>query len=139
MSQEQQNTIPAYSYDVLRHELLPLLLGEEEEMILYWAGKSLARRLNLQSPEELKHFFYEANWGRLSLIKNKRNGGLYEIESTCTDPSRPFTLEAGVIAQTVEKDKGLLAEASCTVFKKSPLTLHIVVEWDKKDSVHEIR
>ncbi|PTL38716.1 DUF2507 domain-containing protein [Alkalicoccus saliphilus] len=139
MSQNSRDTVPAYSYDILRHELLPLLLGEEEEMILYWAGKSLARRLHLQSQEELERFFNEANWGRLTLVKEKRHGRLYEIESTGTDPSRPFTLEAGVIAQAVEKDKGLLAEASCTVSKKAPLILHIAVEWDKKDPVHEAR
>ncbi|SDN57266.1 DUF2507 domain-containing protein [Alkalicoccus daliensis] len=133
MPDETQNLISPYSYDVLRHELLPILLGEEENIILYWGGKSLARKHKLMETEALQNWFQEANWGRLELIKDKKNERTYEVTTSSYEADRPYSLETGFIAQMVELEKELLAEASYEVKKKKPVVFQITVRWDKKD------
>lgn len=133
MSDDTQNLISPYSYDILRHELLPILLGEEESIILYWGGKSLARKQDQMEIEALQNWFQEANWGRLELLKDKKNERIYEVSTSSYEAERPYSLETGFIAQMVELEKGLLAEASYEIKKKKPVVVQITVRWDKKD------
>ncbi|WP_147803457.1 DUF2507 domain-containing protein [Alkalicoccus halolimnae] len=137
MQNEPVNQKVRSGYDLMRHELLPLLLGEEEPAILYWAGKALVRHRCHMAASDLTDFFAQAQWGTLHLVKEKKYERIYEVETTAKDSSRPFTLETGVIAQTAEMEKGLLAEATYEIKNKEPLTVRITVRWDKKDSVTE--
>jgi predicted hydrocarbon binding protein len=137
MTNELTNQQDRSGYDLMRHELLPLLLGEEEPAILYWAGKALVRQRSHMAASNLAEFFAEAQWGTLHLVKEKKYERIYEVETSAHDSNRPFTLETGVIAQTVELEKGLLAEATYEIRNKEPLTVRITVRWDKKDSVTE--
>lgn len=133
MSEEIQSQISQSSYHILRHELLPILLGEEEEIILYWAGKSLARKQKIMTEQELSSWFQEVNWGRLELKKEKRSERLYEITTFSQETERPYSLETGFLAQLVETEKELLAEAFYEIKKKKPVVLQVTVRWDKKD------
>ncbi|QKS71981.1 DUF2507 domain-containing protein [Paenalkalicoccus suaedae] len=123
-----------YSYDLFRHELLPELLGEDEEIILYWAGKALARKKHEEiETDGLATFFEKASFGALTLLKEKRSERIYELTTNDYQPKRPFSLEAGFLAQLTELEMDLLAEATYEVKKKKPTCLHITVRWDKKD------
>lgn len=131
---QQDSQVSAYSYELLRNELLPELLGEDETMILYWAGKTLARKkVKLLESINSSHFFKMANWGTLTLEKEKRHERLYELVATHQLIDRPFSLEAGFLAQLIELEKGVITEASYTIKRKKPLTISITVRWDKKD------
>ncbi|NJP36712.1 DUF2507 domain-containing protein [Alkalicoccus luteus] len=133
MSEEQQQAETAAGYDVMRHELLPIILGEDEEVILYWAGKSLAREKKTTDEEALVRWFRTAQWGNLRLIKEKRAERIYEVTTSSYEPKRPYSLETGFLAQITELEKGLLAEANYEIKKKKPVTFHVTVKWDKKD------
>jgi len=138
VNSQQDSQVSAYGYDLLRHELLPELLGEDETMILYWAGKTLARK-KMKELESIcsEDFFIKANWGRLTLEKEKRQENLYELVSFHQQKDRPFSLETGFLAQLTEIQKGVISEASYSIKRKKPLTVSIIVRWDKKDSIHE--
>ncbi|PRO64942.1 DUF2507 domain-containing protein [Alkalicoccus urumqiensis] len=131
----ENNDAPSYASYILRHELLPLLLGEDEEMILYWAGKALARKHKDITEETLASWFQEAGWGTLELQQEKRKEKTYLLHPPAVDPARPFSLEAGFLAQTAEHDKEMLAEATYVIKKKKPVTVEIKVQWDRKDIV----
>lgn len=120
-------------YEVLRNELLPILLGEEEEIILYWGGKSLARKQDAMQQPELASWFEKANWGKLELKKDKKNERVYEVTTSISKTERPFSLETGFIAQMVELEKEFLAEAFYEVKNKKPVVFQVTVRWDKKD------
>ncbi|WP_280769837.1 YslB family protein [Salipaludibacillus daqingensis] len=132
---QQDSQVSAYSYDLLRHELLPELLGEDEAMILYWAGKSVARK-KIEQLESFNStdFFMQANWGTLKLEKEKRQERVYELVAVHQNKDRPFSLETGFLAQMIELEKGVVSEASYSIKRKKPLTISIIVRWDKKDS-----
>ncbi|MGJ9383002.1 DUF2507 domain-containing protein [Salipaludibacillus sp. CF4.18] len=132
---QQDTTSPSASgYDLLRHDLLPELLGEDEEKILYWAGKALARKKIKENEKiETTHFFHNAYWGSLQPVKEKKNERIYEVVAPHMSNDRPFSLEAGFLAQIVEIEKGVIAESYYEVKKKKPFTVQITVRWDRKD------
>ncbi|MFA9558661.1 DUF2507 domain-containing protein [Evansella sp. AB-rgal1] len=122
--------VSAYSNHILRHVLLPELLGEEEESLLYWAGKSLSRKLQV---EDLPTFFEKANWGTLTLEKEKKNERHYELVAPLMEHERPFSLECGFIANWTERQVEFITEATYELKKKKPCTCKIIVRWDTKD------
>ncbi|WP_096435992.1 DUF2507 domain-containing protein [Alteribacter populi] len=126
---------PSFSYELLRHLLLPELLGEEEESILYWAGKTLARKQPLSTVEEIQAFFYKAQWGVLKVLKEKKNEQTFELAATkLTREHAPVSLEAGFLAEQYQIQRGCYTEAAYELKKKKPLTFHIIVKWDPKDT-----
>ncbi|WP_158282245.1 DUF2507 domain-containing protein [Salipaludibacillus keqinensis] len=130
----QPSQVPAFSYDLIRHELIPELLGEDEGRILYWAGKSLARKqMDLNKNINPYDFFTEAHWGSLQTVKESKSERIYELASSHQENKRPFTLEAGFLAQFVEIEKGVVSESSYAIKRNKPLTITITVRWDKKD------
>jgi predicted hydrocarbon binding protein len=136
---EERQLVPAYGYDLLRQDVLPELLGEDEAVILYWAGKSLARK-KMKDVESIgiENFFNNANWGKIKQIKEKGEEKIYELTATHQNKDRPFSLEAGFLAQITENEKALISEASYSIKKKKPLTVSITVKWDRKDPAREI-
>ncbi|MBU9721201.1 MULTISPECIES: YslB family protein [Bacillaceae] len=132
---EENMNVPTYSYQLLRHMLIPELLGKEEEMILYWAGKSIARKLYEDGVPELSSFFEQASWGTLSLLKEKRTEKQYELIAPLMEKDRPLTLECGFLAQWTEFQQGFITEATYELKKKKPCTYRIIVRWDKGDPV----
>ncbi|MBU9710953.1 DUF2507 domain-containing protein [Evansella tamaricis] len=135
VGEEMNTTVPTYGFQLLRHLLLPELLGEEEEMILYWAGKALARKLTDEDITDLVHFFEESSWGTLSLVKEKGTEQHYELIAPLMDKTRPLTLECGFLAQWTERKVGFITEAAYELKRKKPLTFRIIVKWDKSDPI----
>ncbi|MDG5786924.1 DUF2507 domain-containing protein [Evansella sp. AB-P1] len=133
--EEMNVDVSAFSNHLLRHVLLPELLGEEEESLLYWAGKSIARKVNVENFEDLPAFFEKANWGQLTLVKEKRNERIFELISPLMHHNRPFTLECGFLACWTEMNEGFITEATSELKKKNPCTCRIIVRWDLKDSL----
>ena len=48
-------SLNAFAYELLREELLPDLIGNDLDGILYWSGRNLARKYPL---EKFKEFFF---------------------------------------------------------------------------------
>ncbi|ADU31401.1 YslB family protein [Evansella cellulosilytica] len=135
--EELNMEVSAYSNHLLRHVLLPELLGEDEESILYWAGKSVARKLKTEQLDDLSLFFEKANWGTLSLLKEKRTEKHYELVAPLMIHERPVTLECGFLAQWTEQQTQYVTEATYEVKKKKPLTCRIIVRWDNSDPIYK--
>ncbi|MER1998931.1 MAG: YslB family protein [Lysinibacillus sp.] len=137
MTDTAMKTIPSFGYEILRDDVLRSILGKHEADVLYWAGKELARKFPLFSLDELPSFFTQAGWGDLFL--EKENSDSYIIMLT-GDPDmlkfeeRNFRLEAGFLAEQVQKLKGCIAECHEEVnTKKQFVKFH--VKWDAKDPI----
>lgn len=123
----------------LRDILLPLILGDETEGISYWAGKQLATKFPLESIADLSQFFEQINFGQLTLKKQKKNQYFFEltgpiVTKRITDFKTPdFQLEAGFMAQTLEQQLQVTAEAKATVENKKRVT--IFVQTDINDPI----
>jgi predicted hydrocarbon binding protein len=132
--------ISSFGYEIIREILLPDLLGKETASILYWAGKSLARKYPLKTIEDVITFFDKAGWGTLTIISESKD----ELEFELTSPliaarlahkeNCTFQLEAGFLAQQIELQKSLVTEAY-EQQKKRAKKIVFTVKWDKKDTI----
>ena len=114
LSQLQTNGV---GYDVLRFICLPDLLGREAPYLLYIMGKNLARKITLHSMEEVTEYCSLFGWGELKVTKEKRNALIMELTSETVARRREarldnsgYRLEAGFLAECVEKIKGISCE-----------------------------
>lgn len=113
MAVDQMKTIPTFGYEIVRDYLLSSILGKHEEDVLYWAGKELARKFPLFSMAEAASFFSEAGWGILTLEEEAKDEACYILTN---DPdrlnldARCFRLEAGFLAEQMQKNLGFLTE-----------------------------
>ncbi|HEX7066335.1 MAG TPA: YslB family protein [Bacillales bacterium] len=139
--EQQDETIPAFGYELLRNVLIPDLLGKEQATILYWAGKKLARNYPLESTEDIQSFFKQAGWGNLSVDTEGRNKIIFSLtpETSSLKPKEmketSFELEAGFLAQQIQMIKKRYADARDSVRKKKVVSF--TVEWDPKDPVDD--
>lgn len=137
---EQSLLVPSFGLELLRDELIPELLGDEAGHILYWAGKSMARKYPLEDFDAIAAFFQKASWGDLSIIKEKKEelqllltgefvNHRYEVENEPT-----FKLEAGFIAEQLQLQHNLYTESydELDIRKRQA---KIVVKWDRKEIV----
>lgn len=135
-----QPAVTAFGYELLREILLPELLGKDSAEILYWAGKRLARKFPLLSLDEVIHFFAEADWGKLSIKEQTRKQMILELESELIsarikhNPGATFQLEAGFLAQQMELQKKVTAEAFEHPTKRAS-KIQFTVKWDKTDTI----
>ncbi|BAB06814.1 YslB family protein [Halalkalibacterium halodurans] len=138
MSTKEQETtmetVQLFGYDLLRNDVLREILGSEHDAILYWVGKSLARKHPIETMEETFAFFEKANWGQLSILKQKRQEYTFELQGPWMTKSdqRCYQLEAGFLAQLVQNWSETIAEATYVRKRGSVL---IDVHTDKGDSV----
>lgn len=130
-------TIPSFGYEILRDGILRSILGKHEPDVLYWAGKEIARKFPLFSFDEAPSFFEQAGWGTLTLEKISKD--TYTLILT-GDPDilkfdeRNFRLEAGFLAEQVQKLNGFLTECYEEVNVKKQLVT-FTVKWDMKDPI----
>ncbi|MBU8905103.1 YslB family protein [Desertibacillus haloalkaliphilus] len=124
----------SFGYQLLRADVLANLLGKEQEQILYWAGKSLARKYKLSSIDEVIVFFNQADWGTLAVIKEKKTEMMFQLTDHLYDESHPYSvqLEAGFLAEQIQQIKSRIAE---TTVKQKKATFVFTVQWDHKDEV----
>lgn len=113
MIADQLKTIPAFGYELLRDQLIPSILGKHEDEVLYWAGKELARKFPLFSMDEAASFFVEAGWGVLTLEKRSKDEAVYALTNEpdlLNIEPRSFKIEAGFLAEQMQKNLGFLTE-----------------------------
>ena len=132
--------VTAFGYELVREVLLPELLGKDTPENLYWAGKRLARKYPLSTLDETFRFFHDAGWGALTIKEESRKEMVIELSSELissrlkNNPNTTFQLEAGFIAQQMEQQKKVTAEAFEHPNKKSSKIL-FTVKWDKSDLI----
>ena len=126
---------------LLRDQLLPNLLREEQASILYWAGKELARQSPIDTYEEIIHFFNQVQFGSLALLKETKNKAVFSLDGEIIiqriqAKSPSFSLEAGFLAQQLQYQRNTYCEATFEVdLKKKAIIL--TVAFDKKQLLEE--
>ncbi|WP_059171326.1 YslB family protein [Bacillus sp. FJAT-27445] len=137
---QQTESVSKFGYELIRDTLLPELLGKNAPELLYWAGKLLARKYPLNTLEEVIAFFSRASWGTLAIRKESKNEIEFELAAVLL-PSRVtskaesyFQIEAGFLAQQIELQKGVVAEAFEHPVKRSKIAV-FTVKWDRKDPI----
>ncbi|RKQ37942.1 YslB family protein [Oceanobacillus halophilus] len=105
-------------YDVLRYISLPELLGKESNTLLYFIGRDLARKFEVDSMETLCKTFKQMGWGELELVKEKRKELTFQLmaDSVVLRLQAPFEtefrLESGFLAEAIQQLLG--RECECT-------------------------
>ncbi len=124
--------INQFGYELIRNDVLKDILGKEHDSILYWLGKSLARKYPVETNEQLVTFFEKANWGSLKLLKEKKHVKMYELVGQWMGKhdQRCYQLEAGFLAQQIELSLNLISGATYTVKKESVV---FTIESDRHD------
>ena len=131
-------TVPVFGYELLRETLIPDILGEETPKILYWAGKHIARKYPLDSFSDIVDFFQQAGWGYLQIVKESKSELIAELSSDIitkrikSKASTNFQLEAGFLAQQIERQKEVVTETFEHPRKRST-KVQFTIKWDKKD------
>ncbi len=145
LSIQQEETVdeqqfPYFGYSLIRDVLLPDLLGNESDQILYWSGKVLARKYPLPQQEDLLSFFLKAGWGILTVTEEKRRKLEFALSGDVVEkrlkdaPNASFHLEAGFIAEQIQLQKNCIAESYLELKGKQNKVL-VTVKWDKKDII----
>ncbi|WP_042146228.1 YslB family protein [Paucisalibacillus sp. EB02] len=104
-------------YDLLRYVSLPDIFGSESEALLYFMGRSLARKFEINALSDIIYFFEKIGWGRLELFKEKSNQLEFHLLSDAVvqrlamPVDVEFRLEAGFLAEAISMLKG--AECEC--------------------------
>ncbi len=107
--------------DILRYISLPSFLGHEKDTLLYFIGRTLARRIHMESLEDVIYLFKKFRWGNLELIKNKQNHMILHLMSDDVVKRMQasidvdFRLEAGFIAEAMQNITGRPAECLETI------------------------
>lgn len=126
--------VPAFSYKLFRNDILPELLGEDESVILYYIGRTLARKHEDTWKEHgVPIFFQDAGWGLLDEIKIKKDSKTYELSVDFSVSETSFALETGFLAQVTENETGFVTEATYEVKETNPQSVQIYVRTDRKD------
>ena len=140
MSESGQTTeMNLFALTLLRDRLLPELLQDDESEIIYWAGKALARDVDLTGVMALETFFMDAGFGFLTLTSKKPTEQVWRLDGPVVSARfdennhASFALEAGFLAQQTQQQLGTGAEAQweankqtvvITVMTQNPGTLH---------------
>ncbi|MCT8137453.1 YslB family protein [Anaerobacillus sp. CMMVII] len=134
---ETEHQIPLFGYNLIREDVLPELLGKEHNIILYWAGKSLARKYPLNDITEIIAFFHRAGWGELTLTKEKKSELLFELTSNFFENKKNIVrpLEAGFLAAQIENITGFITETNEEPKNGSIKKVVFHVKWDSHDRI----
>ena len=139
-SKNRDINVPIFGYELIRDILIPDILGKDTPDILYWAGKSLARKFPLVTTEEMIAFFMEAGWGRLELIVMNKKEMKFELSGPIIarridmKSEDSFKLEAGFLAEQIQNQKKVITETIEEVHNKQK-KVTFLLRWDQKDTV----
>jgi len=132
--------ISGFGYELIRNDLLNDLLGKEQNDILYWAGKMIARKYPLATFEEIIDFFEKAGWGSLTVEDETKQ----EVHLTLTSElityrnqqkhTVSYQLEAGFLAMQIEQQIDVIAETYEEPSRKGD-KVKFIVKWDLKDPI----
>ncbi|MCF6138149.1 YslB family protein [Pseudalkalibacillus berkeleyi] len=132
-----------FGYELLRDVLLPELLGKEDQSLLYWAGRTLARKYPMDTTEELIQFFAKANFGELTLKEETTKDMTFELTSERISDlltkrkHDSFQLEAGFLAEQIQRKKEKITESLEEVKRGKLDKIIFKVQWDRKDEVKD--
>ena len=106
----------------MRDVILPAILGDETDGILYWIGKDLAREYPVASVDELILLTQQLGLGQLKLIRHNDTQHIWQLSGPIVEQrladNNPqpasFNLEAGFIAQELEFQLRTVSEAEVT-------------------------
>src|SRR5699024_12175104 len=93
--------------DVLRYIGLHDVLGKEKDTLLYFLGKQMARKFEINNLEDLIYLFYTLRWGKLELVKEKKKYLTFHlmsddiVERMNTSFDIDFKLEDGINVETL--------------------------------------
>lgn len=127
-----------FGYTLIRDALIPNLLGQETNEILYWAGKELARQYPLNNQQDTILFFKKAGFGTLTLDSRHKNKVIFRlsgfaVENRLAMVKQPsFNLEAGFLAEQIQQQESLYTEAIYEIKSKAKSVL-ITLQQDTKD------
>lgn len=126
MSESGQTTeMNLFALTLLRDRLLPELLQDDESEIIYWAGKALARDVDLTGVVALETFFMDAGFGFLTLTSKKPTEQVWRLDGPVVSARfdennhASFALEAGFLAQQTQQQLGTGAEAQWEANKQT--------------------
>lgn len=98
----------SYALVWLRREVLPMLLEEKEETILYWLGKEVAKKERLRDLISLRIYFEKNGLGRLSIQKREKDQILLLLQdsplsSASVTSAGALSLECGMVTYAMEE------------------------------------
>ncbi|HLR42672.1 MAG TPA: DUF2507 domain-containing protein [Pseudogracilibacillus sp.] len=105
----EQLSSETIGYDILKYVSLPNVFGAEKEAIMYYVGRDLARNIEMRSMDDLLYLFDKFRWGKLELIKQKKNEMTFHLMSDdivhrLRSPLEvDFRLEAGFLAEAIQR------------------------------------
>ncbi|MGB3160842.1 MAG: YslB family protein [Carnobacterium sp.] len=129
---------PFLGQSLLRDVLIPNLLGNETNEILYWAGKEIARQYPLSSDEDTILFFERVGFGDLTLKVRNQHSIVFQLAGTCVESrikavnNLSFNLESGFLAEQIQQQESNYTEAFYQIDQKN-LTVAITLKQDAKD------
>lgn len=123
---EELNTAGA-GYDVLRYISLPEILGDQSDTLLYFMGKNLARKMEINTIEDIVYIFDKLGWGRLELIKEKKKELFFHLMADSVAERLQasfdeFRMEAGFLAEALQ----LINETECECVEEINYKIHQV-------------
>lgn len=110
------NSLNAFSLTVLRDRVLPDILQEDHSEITYWAGKSLARTIDLHGIADIIRFFSDAGFGSLTIESQKETEQVWILAGEIIDmrlyenEAASFDLETGFLAAQTQSQINYGAE-----------------------------
>lgn len=113
-------------YDILRYVGLPELLGDERDTILYYMGKTLARKFDIQTMDDIVQLYEKLGWGKLEMVKQKKKSYEFHLlsDSVVLRLKGPFDadfrLEAGFLAEAVQT----VSDVECECVEKINQRIH---------------
>lgn len=108
-------------HDILRYLVLPDLLGQNSDTLLYFSGRKLARKIEINDINDIYYFFQKISWGNLELVKEKKNELSLLLMSDeiaqrlNSSLTTEFNLEAGFLAETIQVVTGRPCECEISI------------------------
>ena len=112
-------------YDILRYVALPELLGNQSDTVLYFMGRNLARKFNIETMDDLSSVYEKMGWGQLELVKEKKKVLVFHLMSDAvalrlqSSFHTEFQLEAGFLAEAVQNIKNGTCECTDKIMKRT--------------------
>lgn len=132
--------IPTFGYELILDVVFPDLFGADTKNILYLAGKRLARKYPQETIDDLMMFFEQTGWGQLSMKKSTTTTLQFVLtgelvkERMSHHANCSFQLEAGFLAEQVQRQKQCITEAVESRKRRSRKVI-FTVQSDIKDSL----
>ncbi|MET3697341.1 predicted hydrocarbon binding protein [Bacillus oleivorans] len=135
-----EQNVPASSIMLMREWVIPELLRNHSDSVLYWSGKKLARSFPCQTIDDIALFFDRVGFGTLTILSEKSEKLEFQLSGEIvslrfdlnSEPS--YFLEAGFLAEQIQTQKQVICESVFQTKKRGKIVI-FTVQWDQKDSI----